>query len=152
MNADRQHESQQPLSGAHPPGETTGTDERATQRMAAPVLTFNLADETARLHEEHAWQHGERNAKTLVKESDFRIVLIALRAGARMERHQTAGRISIQVLTGRLRLLIAGERVELPQGALVSLERDVPHDVEALEESVFLLTIGWAGVHGTTAG
>jgi len=38
-----------------------------------------------------------------------------------------------------------------PIGRLVSLERDVPHMVEALEESAFLLTIAWRGRHDDTA-
>lgn len=130
---------------AHPSGETTGTDERPPQRLAAPVLTFDLAHEVAQLHEEAAWQRGDRNAKTLVKEPDFRIVLIALRAGSRMEKHQAAGRISVQTLSGHLRLQTAGTSVDLPVGKIVSLERDLPHDVEALMESTFLLTIAWQG-------
>jgi quercetin dioxygenase-like cupin family protein len=138
-------------SRSHPPGETTGTSERAPQRMAAPVLAFDLAHEVARLHEQAAWQQGDRNAKTLVKEADFRIVLIALRAGARMEEHRAAGRISVQTLAGHVRLHTAGTNVDLPVGRLVSLERDVPHDVEALEESAFLLTIAWQGAHDDTA-
>jgi len=68
-------------SQSHPPGETTGTGERPPQRMTAPVLAFDLAHEVARLHEQTAWRQGDRNAKTLVKEADFRVVLIALRAG-----------------------------------------------------------------------
>jgi len=150
MGADRHPSSQHPSSAGHPSGETTGTDERAPQRMAAPVLAFDLAGETARLHGEHAWQRGH-SAKTLVKEPDFRIVLIALRAGARMEEHRADGRISVQTLVGHLRLRTAGTNVDLPVGRLVSLERDVPHDVEALVESAFLLTIAWPGAHDATA-
>jgi len=138
-------------SKPHPPGETTGTSERAPQRLAAPVLAFDLAHEVARLHEQAAWQHGDRNAKTLVKEPDFRIVLITLRTGARMEEHRAAGRISVQTLVGHVRLHTAGTNVDLPVGRLVSLERDVPHPVEALEESAFLLTIAWQGEHDDTA-
>jgi quercetin dioxygenase-like cupin family protein len=138
-------------STSHPPGETTGTSERPPQRMASPVLAFDLAHEVARLHEQAAWQHGDRNAKTLVKEADFRVVLLALRAGARMEEHRAAGRISVQTLAGHLRLHTAGSNVDLPIGRLVILERDIPHSVEALDESAFLLTIAWQGVHGDTA-
>ncbi len=138
------------LTTSHPPGETTGTSERAPQRLAAPVLAFDLAHEVARLHEQAVWQQGDRNAKTLVKEPDFRLVLIALRAGARMEEHRAAGRISVQTLAGHLRLHTAGTNVDLPVGRLVSLERDVPHDVEAVEESAFLLTIAWQGAHDAT--
>jgi quercetin dioxygenase-like cupin family protein len=138
-------------SHPHPRGETTGTSERAPQRMAAPVLAFDLAHEVAQLHAEHAWQQGDRNAKTLVKESDFRVVLVALRTGARMEQHRAAGRISIQTLAGHVRLHITGTIVGVPVGGLVSLESDVPHDVEAVEESAFLLTIAWQGIHSNTA-
>jgi len=119
--------------------------------LAGTALAFDLAREVARLHEEHAWRQGDRNAKALVKEPDFHIVLIALRAGARMEQHRAAGRISVQTLAGHLRLQTAGSNVDLPVGRLVSLERDVPHDVEALEESAFLLTIAWQGEHASTA-
>ena len=76
--------------------------------MAAPVLAFDLAHEMAQLHEETSWRQGDRNAKTLVKEADFRIVLVALRVGARMEEHRAAGRISVQTLAGHLRLHTAG--------------------------------------------
>jgi quercetin dioxygenase-like cupin family protein len=138
-------------SQSHPPGETTGTSERAPQRMASPVLAFDLAHEVAQLREQTAWRQGDRNAKTLVKEADFRIVLIALRAGSRMEEHRAAGRISVQTLMGHVRLQTAGTNVDLPVGRLVSVERDVPHTVEALEESAFLLTIAWQGTHGDAA-
>jgi hypothetical protein len=33
--------------------------------------------------------------------------------------------------------------IDLPAGQMVALERALPHDVEALEESAFLLTIAW---------
>jgi quercetin dioxygenase-like cupin family protein len=134
-----------PDTGPHARGETTGTPERPAQRLAAPVLTFDLPAELAQLRGEPAWARGDRNAKTLVKEPDFRLVLVALKAGARLEEHLAPGRISIQTLEGQLRLRVAGEEVVLPAGHLVSLERDVPHDVEAEGESAFLLTIAWAG-------
>ena len=138
-----------PQSQSHPPGETTGTSERAPQRMASTVLAFDLAQEAAQLlREEVGWQHGDRNAKTLVKEPDLRLVLIALRAGGRMAEHRAAGRISVQTLMGHVRLHTAATNVDLPAGRLASLDPYVPHDVEALEESVFLLTISWHGEHG----
>jgi quercetin dioxygenase-like cupin family protein len=150
MDTTHQPSSQHPPSEGHPAGETTGTSERAPQRLAGPVLAFDLTREVAQLHEQAAWQRFGHNAKTLVKEPDFRIVLIALRAGGRMEEHQAAGRISVQTLAGHVRLHTAGANVDLPVGRLVSLERDIPHDVEALEESAFLLTIAWPEMRADT--
>jgi hypothetical protein len=33
--------------------------------------------------------------------------------------------------------------IDLPAGHMLALERGLPHDVEALEDSAFLLTIAW---------
>ena len=129
-------------SSAHPVGETTGTSERPPQRLAGAVLAFDLDQEVAQLRSERAWLAGDRNAKTLVKEVDFTVVLIALRTGGRMAEHQTSGQITVQCLDGRLRLLFADEVVDLPPGRFVSLTRALPHAVEAQEDSAFLLTIG----------
>jgi len=38
---------------------------------------------------------------------------------------------------------VEAKAFDLPAGHLLALERTVPHDVEALEDSAFLLTIAW---------
>lgn len=112
--------------------------------MAAPTLEFDLAREIAQLHEETAWRSGQ-NAKTLVKESDLRIVLMLLRAGHTIAAHRTDGRIAIQVISGRVRVRVEGERFELATGRLLAVESALEHDVEAVEESALLLTVAWPG-------
>ena len=112
--------------------------------LAGPLLQFDLAAETEQLRTEEAWRSTSRNAKTLVKYTDFRIVLILMKAGTRMEVHKAEGSISIHTLTGNLRLHLSEQQtVELPAGRLLTLERALPHDVGALEDSSFLLTISW---------
>ena len=54
-----------------------------TPPMAAPFLEFDLIRELEQLHGERDWNRGQ-NAKTLVKYDDFRVVLIALKARARL--------------------------------------------------------------------
>src|SRR5690349_8540943 len=110
--------------------------------MAAPFLEFDLDMELERLHAEPDWSSGQ-NAKTLVKYETLRVVLMALRAGARVPQHQTKGRISIQTITGHILVRAEGRTFDMPTGALLALDHGLPHDVEALEESAFLLTIAW---------
>jgi len=131
----------------HPPGETTGTSQRPAQRLSASVLTFDLAAEMEQLKREDTWQHEDHNAITLVKEPDFRVVLVAAKTGGRLEEHHAAARIAIQTISGRLRMHLPHETVELPAGHLLALDRQIAHDVEALEESTFLLTIAWPEEH-----
>ena len=112
--------------------------------MAAPFLEFDLPAEVHRLHAETTWNTGQ-NAKTLIKYDDFRVVLTALQASARIPEHKAEGRISIHVLSGHLQLKASGRTFSLRPGGLLALDQGVPHDVEALEESSFLLTIAWSG-------
>ncbi len=112
--------------------------------MAAPFLEFDLKRELEQLHEEPEWSTGQ-NARTLVKFDDFRVVLMALRARARVPGHLTKGRISIQTVVGHILERADGRTFDLPGGALLALDHSVPHEVEAVEDSAFLLTIAWPG-------
>ena len=86
---------------------------------------------------------GGRNSKTLVKHSDFRVVLTVLKSNARLHEHKAAGRISVQAIAGHIRMHVQDKVIDLPAGHMLALERALPHDVEALEDSAFLLTIAW---------
>jgi len=114
--------------------------------LARPQLHFNLADELERLRTEPSWQRGTgRSSKTLVKYPDFHIVLVLMKANTRMSRHHVDGRISIHAVHGNLRLHLPEEVVEVSSGQLFALDYAIPHEVEAVRESAFLLTISWPG-------
>jgi quercetin dioxygenase-like cupin family protein len=120
--------------------------------LNAPSLQFDLDGEVRRLWRENASRVG-RNAKTLAKQDDFRIVLTVLKGGRRIQEHQAAGRISIQAVQGHVRVHTgrepSSEPIDLPAGRLLILDRGVGHDVEALTDSAFLLTVAWpAGERG----
>lgn len=124
-----------------PTGETRGTAERPPHSLAESVATFDLMAELEQLRREATWQRGDRNAKTLYKDADEQLVLTAMKAGTMLREHRAAGRCVIQTITGRLRLGLTGRTVDLPVGHLLVLEPNLLHDVEAVEESAFLLTI-----------
>jgi len=62
-----------------------------------------------------------------------------------MNEHHVDARISLHALEGRIRVRMSGEVVEVSAGELIALDYAIPHDVEAPEESAFLLTISWPG-------
>jgi quercetin dioxygenase-like cupin family protein len=117
---------------------------REPHALTGTALTFDLAAEAEGLEAEPTWRSHGHNAKTLVKHPDFRVVLIALKAGARMQEHKADQCVTIHTLGGRLRLHLPTKILDLPTGALLALEQTVLHDVEALEDSVFLLSLGWS--------
>jgi len=110
--------------------------------LAAALLTLDLNREIEQLRSEGRWQSGH-TAKTLAKYPDLRVVLIVMKAGGRLEKHQTERRISVQTLDGKIRFNTAERSVDLPAGQMLTLERGIPHDIESAIDSAFLLTIAW---------
>ena len=109
-------------SRARPAGQTSGTDQRPPHELSEPVTALNLLDEAARLRQEPTWQQSDRNAKTFVKASDLRLVLTTLKQGAVVKEHRAPGSAVVQTLSGRIRLRLPDQAVDLPAGALVVLE------------------------------
>ena len=116
--------------------------QRLPDMTAGPFLEFDLAAEIEKLRREPAYESG-RNAKTMAKYDDFRIVLTAIKGGTHVQEHHSAGRISVHTVAGHIRMRALDHEFDLPLGRLLVLDRGVPHDVEALQDSAFLLTVAW---------
>jgi quercetin dioxygenase-like cupin family protein len=114
--------------------------------LASPLLRVDLREEIAQLRREEAWQRETgRSAKTLAKYPDFRIVLVLMRGNTQMNEHHADATISLHSLQGNIRIHLPDHKVDLPAGELMVLDYGIHHDVEALEESAFLITICWPG-------
>jgi quercetin dioxygenase-like cupin family protein len=129
--------------------EMTDPEDLFAGAQGAPEPTgssFRSLDLKSELHslraEDHAWQAG-RNAKILVKYPDFRILLVALHRGTHVAEHRAPGAISVQTISGPVLIRAAGRVFDLPEGQMLTLEREIPHDLEALAESAVLVTIVW---------
>lgn len=121
--------------------------------LADPVLQFDLAKEIEQLRTKKSWELATgRSSETLVKQQDFRVILILMKANTRMDEHRAEGRISIHTLQGRICVHLRGQKLELPAGQLLALDCGLQHDVESLEESAFLLTIAWPKDYATGNG
>lgn len=118
---------------------------RAPRALSGTALAFDLEKEADRLRGEEPWSLHGRNALTLVKYPDLRVVYIIMRAGRRLEEHHAGATVSVHVLNGHVRLHLDEMLVDLPARHLLALERDVPHDLEAIKDSAVLLTIAWHG-------
>lgn len=130
-----------PTPSTSPPGERTSLE----RSLQGPQLSFHLGAEADRLRRERPWSERGHNAITLAKHADLRLVLEVLRAGARIATREPQERLALEVLAGRLRLHAGGRTMELGQGHLVVLDRGMAHEIEAAEDSAFLLTLGRSG-------
>jgi quercetin dioxygenase-like cupin family protein len=109
--------------------------------MHGDALVFDLIDEIGRLEQESSWTRGHRNARTLVQERGLRVVLVALKPRARLAEHAAHGQVTVHVIAGRMLAHLPDRTVEVFADRLLSLEAGVSHELEALEECAFLLTI-----------
>lgn len=132
-----------PTKQAHEPAGDVKGEERIPARPTTHLLTFDFAAEIEQLHRVEHWVEEGRISKTLVKYSDFRIVLMLMKAGTLMKEHKADARLSIHALSGRLLIKLDSQAVELQADHLLVLEKGLSHDVQALEESAFLLSIAW---------
>lgn len=116
---------------------------RTPAATGGPVLGIDLGAAACQLRQEDTWS-GHRNAVTLVKHRDFRLVLVALKPGARLARHGVRGSVLIQVLAGRVRVGIYDQDLSLTAGQIVSLDPQLDHEVSAISDALLLITIGWS--------
>jgi quercetin dioxygenase-like cupin family protein len=129
-------------SGETLPRQETYSPKHGGRTLAASVLQFDLPAEMEQLRQGRIYEHGGPSGRTLLKEPDLRIVLMTLKAGGRMEEHSASGPSSIHVIEGLLRVHVADGQGELGPGSVLTMESAVRHEVEAVEDCAFLLTIG----------
>ena len=129
-------------SACHP-GDSSKALNRLPQ-LAEPLLQFDLRKEIRQLRREDSWQRETgRSSKTLAKYPDFRIILVLMKANTQMNEHRAGGRISIHHLLGKICIHLPDQKVNLAVGQLLVLDCGIVHNVEALKESAFLLTVSW---------
>jgi quercetin dioxygenase-like cupin family protein len=116
---------------------------RTPGRVAFPPVEIDFAAELERLRSEPPWKRTGRNARTIVKQPDLRVVLVSMKAGTRLDEHHAPGTITIHALSGRVRVHVPASKIDLPAGRMVALAETVKHDVEAVGDSAFLLSIAW---------
>jgi quercetin dioxygenase-like cupin family protein len=87
-----------------------------------------------------------RRAETLIKTDNLRVILVTMKAGAELAKHDAPGPITIHALSGRFTVGIEGQQdTDLDTGGLLAVHATVKHTVRAVEDGAFLLTIGWPG-------
>ncbi len=109
-------------------------------RFANEVLQFDLIAEAATLaKEQHPGQPGHRQV-ALYKLDHVTVALFRFEKGGCLRQHKAKRVVLIQLVEGRLSVVAAGENYSLRAGGLLVLAPQVPHDVEAEEESTMVLT------------
>jgi quercetin dioxygenase-like cupin family protein len=113
--------------------------------LRGPLQSFDLGAEVARLRGEEAFRGGRRNSLTLRKGEGMSVVLLVMGAGDRLEEHAAPGPISLAVREGCIRFSTPDGEVEAGPETLLTCNAGERHSVEALEDTVCVVTIARGG-------
>jgi quercetin dioxygenase-like cupin family protein len=83
----------------------------------------------------------ERKKKTLFDTPYLQGFMLYIKAHGHVPSHEAKGEITVQTVTGRIRMGIDGSQYSMPAGALLPIEANVPHELWADEESVCFVTM-----------
>lgn len=103
---------------------------------------FDLKQIEEEMRREPVFERTGRTARTLVRTEDLRLVFVVLTSGNQIEEHHASQAVSIHVVRGSVALQLPARSVELGEGQVLVLDRELRHDVQAHEDSAFLLTLG----------
>jgi len=112
-----------------------------TTKLRADALQFDLQAEMLPLLQRVKENKSGRTAKTLVKDGPLRVLIVGLNQGGKLEEHTVAGPFAVQCLLGKVEVTMGKTKKQLATGDLLVVDAGVPHDVEASEGSVLLITI-----------
>ncbi len=84
---------------------------------------------------------GRARRRQVLKTKGVRILRLSLDAGQSLIERAESAPLLIQTLQGRVALVIDGERVDMPAGAIIHLERQTPHSITAVETSHVMVTL-----------
>ncbi|MEU7244172.1 cupin domain-containing protein [Streptomyces sparsogenes] len=80
-------------------------------------------------------------SRVLYRDDRLRVVGFAFAAGQELTEHTSALPVVIQVVQGRLDLVLGAEKTEATPGTWVHLPARLPHTVRATEPTIMLLTM-----------
>lgn len=107
----------------------------------AGLRGLDLPAAILQLKKEAKWVTGSLDAVTLFESDSLRIVLMGMQASAILQSHKAEGPISVQLLEGRINFITDNKQVVLEKEQILVLEAQETHNVIALEDSFFLVSM-----------
>jgi quercetin dioxygenase-like cupin family protein len=115
----------------------------AERPLDAPVQQFKLNRIAQQTWAEAAGAVGH-NAITLWNTPNLRLVLLTMHAGSQLQEHDTFAPFSLHVISGHIRFSTPEKEIELGSQMVVTLEGSISYSIDAVENTVCLLTLGGA--------
>lgn len=112
-----------------------------SRMIDASLIGIDINEYISQIKEEEAYLKSDRNAITVFKTDNMRIVLAAFHKNATMPGNTTSGTISVQVLEGQIKISSGLGYIDLKAHQMAALHGEITYSISATEDSVFLLTV-----------
>lgn len=109
--------------------------------LNAALVEMDLNKFIEQVKTENAWQDRGYNSITIYKSDAMRMVLMGMKAGSILKTHTANANITVQVLQGNIFFSALDQVLDMSKGKIIALQANIPHSVEAKEESFFLLSL-----------
>jgi quercetin dioxygenase-like cupin family protein len=114
---------------------------RPSERFAGSEHLFDLNAEAEKLLREPGGARNGHRQITLFRRAGISLVLIVFETDGYLVDHQADGFVTVEVLSGEVRMTTQRGEHAMPQGSLLVLEPGVRHDVRAVTASRMLLSV-----------
>ncbi len=108
------------------------------------LLSMDFRAIAQELREHPSYEKNLKNARSLVRGSEFSLTLVALQAGAKLKEHHAPAPASATVLEGEIEFLCVTEQKSFRLSTLqaIAFSPETAHSVTATKETLLLLTFG----------
>jgi quercetin dioxygenase-like cupin family protein len=97
--------------------------------------------ESVNIYQDLEYKDNKPAIKVLFETSFTKEIRIVMRTGTVMKKHKTAFPIVIEIVEGKIDFGVHDGVLNLKKGDLLALEGGVPHDLNAIEDSIIRLTL-----------
>ncbi len=108
--------------------------------LNAPFVFIDIDEYVKQLINEDAWEKNDRNSITVHKNDTLTTVVVCLHEHAVINNNSIDGFLTVQVFDGKVKLQVETEEMEMGKGQCVVLQKFINHSIEALQDTVLLLT------------
>jgi quercetin dioxygenase-like cupin family protein len=112
--------------------------------ITSDALHVRLGAELEAIEQGGPTAPGTRHARTIVKTGALRVTLVVLGTGGVIDTHRAEWPVSVHVLRGSVMVRAAGETFLVGTDELLAIRDGVEHDVTAMGDAAFLLTVAMA--------
>lgn len=120
--------------------EATNNRPEGNRAIDGTYIFVDIPSFVNQLIQEKAWEKNDRNGITVFKSTNITMVITALQAGAAIRNNSVNGFITLQILEGNTRITTNDGDIDAVKNQLITFHPQVHHSVEALSDSIILLT------------